>query len=141
MKDYTVTQDQFLSLGHYNRMFEHYSDMIMQICTKSYDDEISLGFELGKLHADMRDSYLSMMELLNDIRNGEESPKISLDQTFPWGTTTDDMVPYHTICGCTTCGCIMPNKMVRKGDSTITSTSTDTDYIIDPVNAFNTNEK
>jgi hypothetical protein len=31
--------------------------------------------------------------------------------------------------------------MVRKGDSTITSTSTDTDYIIDPVNAFNTNEK
>jgi hypothetical protein len=59
--------------------------------------------------------------------------------TVPNGT--GDLVPYHTICGCTTCGCIMPNKMVRKGDSTITSTSTDTDYIIDPVNAFNTNEK
>ena len=59
--------------------------------------------------------------------------------TVPNGT--GDLVPYHTICGCTTCGCIMPNKMVRKGDSTITSTSTGTDYIIDPVNAFNTNEK
>ena len=122
MKDYTLTQDQFLSLGHYNRMFEHYSDMIMQICTKSYDDEISLGFELGKLHADIRDSYLSMTELLNDIKNGEESPKISLDQTFPWGTTTDDMVPYHTICGCNPanggsgiCGCIMANQLVSKG--------------------------
>jgi hypothetical protein len=43
------------------------------------------------------------------------------------GTVTvpnDDLVPFHTICGCTTCGCITPNRMVRKGGSTITSTST-----------------
>jgi hypothetical protein len=134
MKDYTVTQDQFLSLGHYNRMFEHYSNMIMEICTKSYDDEISLGFELGKLHADMRDSYLSMTELMNDIKNGEESPKISLDDLYkpkPWETTTDDMVPYHTICGCNPanggsgiCGCVMGNQMVRKGYGTKTNITT-----------------
>ena len=128
MKDYTLTQDQFLSLGHYNRMFEHYSNMIMEICTKSYDDEISLGFELGKLHADLRDSYLSMTELLNDIRNGEESPKISLEDLYkpkPWETTNDGMVPYHTICGCNPanggsgiCGCVIANKMVRRGGTT-----------------------
>ena len=60
----------------------------------------------------------------------------------------DNLVPYHTICGCNpvnggsgVCGCSMANKMVKKGGSTITSTSTDTDYIIDTVNAFNTNEK
>ena len=76
---------------------------------------------------------------------GEEEEKegdfISTYNGWPTPKSDNDLVPYHTICGCTTCGCIMPNKMVRKGDSTITSTSTDTDYIIDPVNAFNTNEK
>jgi hypothetical protein len=85
-----------------------------------------------------------MMELLNDIRNGEESPKISLDQTFPWGTTTDDMVPYHTICGCITCGCIMPNKLVRKDGSVgsvSTVTTTGTTYIHDNPKSSYTNEK
>jgi len=59
--------------------------------------------------------------------------------TVPNGT--GDLVPYHTICGCTTCGCIMPNKMVRKGDSVITGTTTDTAYIPDNANISNTNEK
>lgn len=50
------------------------------------------------------------------------------------GTITvpnDDLVPYHTICGCNPanggsgiCGCIMGNKMVRKDASTIINTST-----------------
>jgi hypothetical protein len=43
------------------------------------------------------------------------------------GTITvpnDDLVPYHTICGCQVCACTMANQMVKKGGRTITSTST-----------------
>jgi len=66
--------------------------------------------------------------------------------TVPNGT--GDLVPYHTICGCNPanggsgiCGCIMGNKMVRKGDSVITGTTTDTAYIPDNANISYTNEK
>ncbi len=130
MENYTITQDQFLSLKHYNRMFERYSGIIEDISSKGHD-ELSLGFELGKLHGDIRDSFLSMAELLNDIKNGEESPKISFDQPFQFQTSDDDLVPYHTICGCNPanggsgiCGCIMGNQMVRKGYGTKTNITT-----------------
>ena len=143
MKNYNITHDQFMSLGHYNRMFEHYSETIQDIISKGHDDDISLGFELGKLHSDIRDSFISMMQLMNDIKNGEESPKPTLEELFhpkTWGTTNDDMVPYHTICGCNPanggngiCGCVMANKMVRKSygtrtNTTTTNTSTDTQF-------------
>jgi len=134
MKDYKITQEQFMSLGHYNRMFEHYSDTIQHIISKGHDDDISLGFELGKLHSDIRDSFISMMQLMDDIKNGEESPTPSLEDLFkpkPWETTNDDMVPYYTICGCNPanggngiCGCVMANKMVRKSYGTHTNFTT-----------------
>ena len=128
-----------MSLGHFNHMFELFSANLEKICSKGYDDEISLGFELGKLHGDIRDSYIAMLELMDDIKNGTESPKPSLEDLFkpkPWETTNDDMVPYHTICGCNPanggngiCGCVLANQMVRKGGgtyTTTTNTSTDT---------------
>ena len=143
MKDYKITREQFLSLGHFNHMFELYSNTLERICSKGYDDEISLGFELGKLHGDIRETYIAMMELMGDIKNGEESPTPSLEDLFkpkPWETTNDDMVPYYTICGCNPanggngiCGCVMANKMVRKSygtrtNTTTTNTSTDTQF-------------
>jgi len=141
MKNYNITHDQFMSLGHYNRMFEHYSETIQRIISKGHDDDISLGFELGKLHSDIRDSFISMTELMDNIKNGEESPKPSLEELFhpkTWGTTNDDMVPYHTICECNPanggngiCGCVIANQMVRKGYgtyTTTTNTSTDTQF-------------
>jgi hypothetical protein len=133
MEHYTISREQFLSLGHYNRMFEHYSETIQDIITKGHDDDISLGFELGKLHSDIRDSFISMMQLMDDIKNGEESPKISFEQPFKFRTSDDDLVPYHTICGCNPanggsgiCGCVMANQMVRKGGGTFTTTTTNT---------------
>jgi len=131
MEKYTITQDQFLSLKHYNRMFELYSGIIEDISSKGHD-ELSLGFELGKLHGDIRDSFLSMAELLNNIKNGEESPKISFDQPNLFESyKNDDLVPYHTICGCNPanggsgiCGCVMGNKLVTKSYGTHTNFTT-----------------
>jgi hypothetical protein len=55
------------------------------------------------------------------------------------GTVTvrnDDLVPYNTICGCNPanggsgmCGCTMANQMVRKGGTTITTTSTNSGLV------------
>jgi hypothetical protein len=58
--------------------------------------------------------------------------------TVPNGT--GDLVPYHTICGCTTCLCIMPNKLVRK-DGIDSNYKTGTTYIHDNPKSSYTNEK
>jgi hypothetical protein len=78
-----------------------------------------------------------MMQLMDDIKNGEESPTPSLKELFqpkPWETTDDGLVPYHTICGCNPanggngiCGCVIANQMVRKSGGTYTTTNTSTD--------------
>jgi hypothetical protein len=48
---------------------------------------------------------------------------------------SDDLVPFHKVCGCTICNCIMANKMVpnpaKYGSYTITTSSNTT---IDPNN-------
>lgn len=47
----------------------------------------------------------------------------------------DDLVPFHVVCGCTICNCIMANKMVpnpaKYGSYKITTSSNTT---IDPKN-------
>lgn len=53
----------------------------------------------------------------------------------------DNLVPYHTICGCATCLCIMPNKLVRKDGSVTTVTTPGTTYIHDNPKSSYTNEK
>lgn len=48
---------------------------------------------------------------------------------------SDDLVQFHTVCGCTTCSCTMANKMVpnpvKYGSYKITTSSNTT---IDPKN-------
>jgi hypothetical protein len=45
----------------------------------------------------------------------------------------DNLVPFHTLCGCEVCGCTMGSTLVIKRGTTTTITSTG--------NPFNTNEK
>ncbi len=65
-------------------------------------------------------------------KGGNEWWKGNLTVAVP----NDDLVPYHTICGCNpanggngVCGCIMANQMVRKGGTTTTTTSTNTGLV------------
>ena len=48
-----------------------------------------------------------------------------------WGTInvphTPNLVPFHTVCGCTTCGCTMGNNMVDPNSTTTTSTGIEVD--------------
>lgn len=60
----------------------------------------------------------------------EEGDFLSTYNGWPIPKSDNDLVPYHTICGCNPanggsgiCGCTMANQMVRKG-GTITSTTT-----------------
>jgi hypothetical protein len=70
-------------------------------------------------------------------KGGNEWWKGNLTVSVP----NDDLVPFHTVCGCTTCMCIMPNKLVRKDGSVTTVTTTGTTYIHDNPKISNTNEK
>lgn len=40
---------------------------------------------------------------------------------------TTELVPFHTICGCTTCGCTMGNKMVDPRFSSVTTNTSTSD--------------
>ena len=71
---------------------------------------------------------------------GEEEEKegdfISTYNGWPTPKSDNDLVPYHTICGCNPanggsgiCWCIMANQMVRKGGTTTTTTSTNTGLV------------
>jgi hypothetical protein len=68
MKNYLITQEQIEKIEHYKRMFELNADLIKDLCNDEKDD-IVYGFELGKIHSHLRDSFIHMMELEREIRN------------------------------------------------------------------------
>lgn len=70
---------------------------------RTTSDEIRVVAELednGMLHI-FSESQLELQE------------KVATPETlFNYVTKSDDLVPYHSVCGCTTCNCIMGKKMV-----------------------------
>ena len=66
-KKYIITQEQFEQIGHYKRMFELNAQCISDLCNCEKDD-IVYGFELGKMHTHLKDCYIEMMELENEIK-------------------------------------------------------------------------
>ena len=63
---YTLTQEQLEQLDYFRRMLEVNADRIQKLCSEEGSD-ISYGFELGKIHADMQDNRFEFMELLSKI--------------------------------------------------------------------------
>ena len=74
-RTYLITQEQLEQIEHYKRMFELNADLIKDLCNSEKDD-IVYGFELGKMHSHLRDCFIEMMDLENEIRN----PKV-VDET------------------------------------------------------------
>ena len=68
MKEYKITQEQFEDIQHYKRMFELNAEYIQGLCSDEKPD-IVYGFELGKMHTNLRDCFSGMYDLEQNIRN------------------------------------------------------------------------
>ena len=67
-RKYLITQEQLEQIEHYERMFELNANLVRDLCNSEKDD-IVYGFELGKMHSHLRDCFIEMMDLVNEIRN------------------------------------------------------------------------
>jgi hypothetical protein len=67
-RKYLITQEQLEQIEHYKRMFELNANLVRDVCNSEKDD-IVYGFELGKMYSHLRDCFMEMMELENEIRN------------------------------------------------------------------------
>lgn len=67
MKEYLITEEQLEKIEHFRRMFEVNAEIIQILCSEEKDD-IVYGFELGKVHSDLRQCFINMMELESEIR-------------------------------------------------------------------------
>jgi hypothetical protein len=65
--NYYITQEQLELIEHYKRMFELNAETIQELCNSEKDD-IVYGFELGKIHSHLRDCFVDMMNLEDEIR-------------------------------------------------------------------------
>ena len=68
MADYRINQEQLENIEHYKRMFELNAEQIEGLCKEERHD-IVYGFELGKIHTHLRDCFMNMMNLENEIRS------------------------------------------------------------------------
>lgn len=68
-ENYTITQEHFDKISDLKNALEIYSDVIQSICDNDRDDAKWIGFELGKLHNDMRRDFISTMDLLYTINS------------------------------------------------------------------------
>lgn len=73
---YYITKDQFDLLDFYKRMFELQADTIRGLCEEERPDVV-YGFELGKSYNYLREHYIGMMDLLNDIKRQTNEPTIN----------------------------------------------------------------
>ena len=67
-QQYYITKEQLGLIGHYKSMFEFSAENIKELC-KGEKDDIVYGFELGKLHYNLRDWFVEMIDLENEIKN------------------------------------------------------------------------
>lgn len=64
---YFITKEQLNFIEHYKRMFELEADNIKGLCSSEKDD-IVYGFVLGETHSHLRQCFIDMMELYNEIK-------------------------------------------------------------------------
>jgi len=67
MKGYLITEKQLEKLEDFERMLDVNAEIISVLCSEEKDD-IVYGFELGKIHSDLRQCYIDMMDLKSEIR-------------------------------------------------------------------------
>lgn len=65
-KRYFISQEQLEELDYFKRMFELESDTLANLCSSEKSD-IVYGFALGQEHFHLRQCYMKMMDLLDEI--------------------------------------------------------------------------
>ena len=72
-KKYFITCEQLEEIEHYKNMFELYAEKIDALCQQEVAD-ITVGFELGRLHYQLRETFINIMEFKTaiDIQNLKE---------------------------------------------------------------------
>ena len=66
-----ITEEQLYTIEHYKRMFEVNAENIEKLCNGEKAD-IVYGFELGKIHSHLRECFLNMMDLFDEIKEQKE---------------------------------------------------------------------
>ena len=73
-ENYHITKEQLEQIEHYKLMFELNAELIKELCDCEKDD-IVYGFELGKIHSNLRQCFINMMELESEIREQQSHTK------------------------------------------------------------------
>jgi len=69
-RKYIVTEEQIKDIEHYKRMFELNAERIQKLCVQERSD-IEYGFELGQIHTHLRECFIEMMNLEEEVRKQE----------------------------------------------------------------------
>lgn len=69
-RKYLINEEQLRLLNHYSRMFESNSDDIKSLCNGEKDD-IVYGFELGQMYRHLRECFIEMTEICDEIKEQE----------------------------------------------------------------------
>tara|TARA_R110002095_G_scaffold193603_1_gene171865 strand:+ start:7730 stop:7951 length:222 start_codon:yes stop_codon:yes gene_type:complete len=64
----TITSEQLETIKHYQRMLRLNYEKIEGLCSKELDD-ISYGFELGKINCHLEECFMGMAILTDEIRS------------------------------------------------------------------------
>jgi hypothetical protein len=67
---YYITKEQLRFIDHFERMFDRISEDVKQLCTEEKSD-VEIGFELGRIYANLRDQHLAAVGITSAIRSQE----------------------------------------------------------------------
>ena len=67
MKGYLITEEQLEKLEDFKRILNVNLEIISTLCSEEKDD-IVYGFELGKIHSELRQCFIDMMDLNSEIK-------------------------------------------------------------------------
>lgn len=73
--EYLITEDQLYQIEHFSRMFEVAADDIKELCSAERSD-IVYGFELGKSYRHLRDCFMEMINLKDEIIKRKNEEKV-----------------------------------------------------------------
>ena len=69
-REYLIDDEDLRLLNHYKEMFNLNSERVQELCNGEKDD-IVYGFELGNMYSHLRDCFMEMIELTDEIKNKE----------------------------------------------------------------------
>jgi hypothetical protein len=74
MSEYLISEEQLERIEHFQRMFELNAKTIQDLCSSEKADVV-YGFKLGEVHSHLRQCFLDMITLEDEIRIQNLKPK------------------------------------------------------------------